>query len=82
MLILYIVIVGMFAGWLADAVLHRGATRGQQFAVGIIGSFVGGLIASLLAGDGIRLRPSGMIGSIVGALVVFAVWNPRRARSH
>lgn len=81
MIFLYIIVIGMFAGWLADAVLHRGATRGQQFAAGLAGSFVGGLIANLLAGDGIALRPSGMIGSVLGAIVVFAVWNPRRRRA-
>ena len=29
---------------------------------------------SLIAGDGLKLRGSGLIGSILGALVVTAVW--------
>lgn len=41
---------------------------------GLVGSFVGGLLVSLLAGDGLSIRPSGLIGSIIGALVVTAVW--------
>jgi uncharacterized membrane protein YeaQ/YmgE (transglycosylase-associated protein family) len=47
-----------------------------------VGSFVGGLLASLIAGDGIQLRPSGIIGSIIGAIVVSAVygWYRRRRR--
>ena len=81
MILLYIIVVGLFAGWLANTVLHRGANPSQQFIAGIAGSFVGGLLANLFAGDGIKLRPSGMIGSIIGAIIIFAVWNPRRARS-
>ena len=47
---------------------------------GLVGSFVGGLLASLVAGDGLAIRPSGIIGSIVGAVVVTALWQ-RRQRS-
>ena len=48
---------------------------------GLIGSFVGGLLASLLAGDGLAIRMSGLLGSFVGAVVVVAVanfWSRRR----
>ena len=79
MIFLYIIVVGLFAGWLADAVLHRGATRGQQLIAGLLGSFVGGTAATLLAGDGFGIHPSGLLGSIAGAIVVFAVWHPARA---
>jgi uncharacterized membrane protein YeaQ/YmgE (transglycosylase-associated protein family) len=48
---------------------------------GLIGSFVGGLLASLIAGDGIRLRPSGLIGTLVGAIVVLLIWGAVRSRS-
>ena len=33
------------------------------------------LLASLLAGDGLAIKPSGLIGSIVGALIVTGVWK-------
>ena len=36
---------------------------------------MGGLLFSLLAGDGLALRPSGLIGSIIGAIVVTAIWQ-------
>ena len=42
---------------------------------GLIGSFVGGLIFSLVAGDGLELRPSGIIGSLLGAVIVTVVWQ-------
>ena len=48
---------------------------------GLVGSFVGGLLASLLTGDGLELRPSGIIGSIVGAIIVTAIWRFAGGRS-
>ena len=34
---------------------------------------MGGLLFSLLAGDGLALRPSGIIGSILGAIIVILI---------
>jgi uncharacterized membrane protein YeaQ/YmgE (transglycosylase-associated protein family) len=42
---------------------------------GLVGSFVGGLLASLIAGDGLAFKPSGVIGSIIGAIIVTAGWH-------
>jgi uncharacterized membrane protein YeaQ/YmgE (transglycosylase-associated protein family) len=79
-LILAILVVGLFAGWVAQLILGGGRQIdwAQALIAGLAGSFVGGLIGSLIAGDGIRLRPSGIIGSIVGALIVVAIWNAVR----
>jgi uncharacterized membrane protein YeaQ/YmgE (transglycosylase-associated protein family) len=75
---LAIIVFGMLIGWLAQFILSRGG-RGTDWAMALVagvgGSFVGGLLFSLLAGDGIDLKPSGLIGSIVGALVITAVWQ-------
>jgi uncharacterized membrane protein YeaQ/YmgE (transglycosylase-associated protein family) len=54
----------------------------MAICAGLIGSFLGGLLVSLLAGDGLRLRPSGIIGSLVGALIVTFLWRSMRARSN
>ena len=52
------------------------ASTGRPLIVaGLVGSFVGGLLVSLLAGDGLALRPSGLIGSFVGAILVTLGWN-------
>jgi uncharacterized membrane protein YeaQ/YmgE (transglycosylase-associated protein family) len=75
-LILAIIVFGLAAGWVAQLLLGRrgrGIDWGLALIAGLLGSFVGGLLASLIAGDGLRLRPSGLIGSIVGAVVVTAV---------
>ena len=78
MLILGIILFGMLIGAVAQLVLGRsggGVNWPLAFAAGIAGSFVGGLLVSLLAGDGLELRPSGIIGSIVGAVIVTAAWQ-------
>jgi uncharacterized membrane protein YeaQ/YmgE (transglycosylase-associated protein family) len=47
---------------------------------GIVGSFLGGLIISLLSGDGLALRPSGILGSLAGAIIVTLAWQWWRTR--
>lgn len=75
MLILAILVLGLAAGWVANMLVGRGKKESwaQLLAIGIAGSFVGGLLSSLIAGDGLALRPSGLIGSIVGATLVLLV---------
>jgi uncharacterized membrane protein YeaQ/YmgE (transglycosylase-associated protein family) len=79
MIILYFIVFGMFAGWLADLILRGRATRAQHLVAGLVGSFIGGTVASLIAGDGLRIRPSGLLGAIAGAIVVLAIWERRPA---
>lgn len=82
MLILAILAFGMLVGWLAQLVLGLGTRpNGQSLVAGLVGSFVGGLLASLIAGDGLALRPSGLIGSFVGAVIVLAIWEYAAKRS-
>jgi uncharacterized membrane protein YeaQ/YmgE (transglycosylase-associated protein family) len=82
-LLLAIVGLGLFAGAVAQLVLGTGVYDidwGEAIVAGLVGSFVGGLLASIIAGDGIQLRPSGIIGSIIGAIVVSAVYGWYRNR--
>lgn len=81
MLILFIIVFGMAAGWVAQLILGRSTNWAEAIVAGLTGSFVGGLLASLLAGDGLEIRASGLIGSIAGALIVLAIWGALRGRS-
>lgn len=84
MLLLAILAFGLLAGALAQLILGTGLYRidwAEALVAGLVGSFVGGMLASLLAGDGLRLRPSGLIGSIIGAVVVTAAHRWFRGRS-
>jgi uncharacterized membrane protein YeaQ/YmgE (transglycosylase-associated protein family) len=78
MLIIGIVLFGMLVGAAAQLLLRtRGRAINWTIAIvaGLLGSFVGGLLISLLAGDGLALRPSGIIGSIGGAILVTLAWS-------
>jgi hypothetical protein len=33
------------------------------------------LLVSLLNGDGLALKPSGLVGSVVGAVIITAIWR-------
>jgi uncharacterized membrane protein YeaQ/YmgE (transglycosylase-associated protein family) len=83
MLIIALIVFGILAGGIAQLILGRSMNEidwTTALVTGLIGSFVGGLLVSLLAGDGLELRPSGLIGSVVGALLVAwlgGMWSRR-----
>jgi uncharacterized membrane protein YeaQ/YmgE (transglycosylase-associated protein family) len=79
-ILLFILVWGMFAGWVAHLLLARNQpiNWAELLVVGLAGSFVGGLLISLVSGDGLALRPSGIIGSILGAVVLLAAWRAIR----
>ena len=85
MLILGLIVFGMAVGWIAQLILGRTGHGNRNWAealiAGLVGSFVGGLLGSLLSDDGLALRPSGIIGSIVGAVIVLLVWGAVRGRA-
>ena len=75
-ILLFILVWGLFAGWIANLILGGGsrpADWGPLLVAGLLGSFVGGMLLSLGAGDGLRIRPSGLVGSILGAVIVLAI---------
>jgi uncharacterized membrane protein YeaQ/YmgE (transglycosylase-associated protein family) len=82
-LIIGLILFGMLVGALAQLILGRhgrGIDWSMAILAGLVGSFVGGLLASLIAGDGLAFRPSGVVGSIVGAIIVTAIWRWARSR--
>ncbi len=71
MLILAILVLGLASGGVANLMVGRAKRSwGQLFLIGITGSFVGGLLGSLINGDGIKLRLSGILGSVIGSVIV------------
>ena len=83
-LILGIILFGMVVGAGAQLILGRRAKSIDwtlAIVAGLLGSFVGGLLSSLLSGDGLHLRVSGILGSLVGALIITAGWQWWRRRS-
>lgn len=84
MLIIGIILFGIVVGGIAQLIVGhspKGIDWSLACGAGLVGSFVGGLVISLLSGDGLALRPSGIIGSIAGAVLVTVVWQWWRGRS-
>ena len=80
MIIFAILGLGLLAGGVAGLVTGE-KDWGRRIIAGLVGSFVGGLLISLIAGDGLALRPSGIIGSIVGAIIVLLILHLATRRS-
>jgi len=78
--ILFLVIVGLVAGFIARAIVpgDDSMSIGATILLGIVGSFVGGLLGALLFGkDGDEglFQASGILGSIVGAVIALLVYR-------
>jgi uncharacterized membrane protein YeaQ/YmgE (transglycosylase-associated protein family) len=82
-LILAIIVFGLVVGIVAQMLLGStwaNSDKAMALVAGIAGSFVGGLLFSLLAGDGLDIRASGIIGSLIGAVIITAIWQWFRRR--
>ncbi|MFK8023526.1 MAG: GlsB/YeaQ/YmgE family stress response membrane protein [Ilumatobacter sp.] len=83
MLILAIIVFGMGVGWLVQIALGRSSRQvdwTMALVAGLGGSLLGGLLGSLIAGDGLALKPSGLIGSFVGAVIITLGWQAYNKR--
>ena len=67
--------VGLVAGSVARVVVRPGRRLGclGTVAVGLAGSVVGGTLANVVAGDGLGVAASGVIGSLLGAVLILAL---------
>jgi uncharacterized membrane protein YeaQ/YmgE (transglycosylase-associated protein family) len=76
-IVLAFIVIALVAGYIANFLVGKG--KGFQtwelFVAGIIGSFVGGTLLSLVFEGDFDISVSGLIGSVIGAIVVLAVWG-------
>jgi uncharacterized membrane protein YeaQ/YmgE (transglycosylase-associated protein family) len=85
-LIVSIIVVGLIAGAVARLLIpgKQNMSVVMTIALGIVGSFVGGFLGYLIfhkdAANGF-LQPSGIIGSIIGAVIVILIWSRVGGRS-
>jgi uncharacterized membrane protein YeaQ/YmgE (transglycosylase-associated protein family) len=67
---------GFIVGLIARALVPGDQSLGfvGTACLGVVGSFVGGLIASLIYGYPLfEMRASGFVGSLIGAIIVLAI---------
>ena len=83
--ILYLLVIGLVAGFIARAVVpgKDALSVPGTILLGIIGSFIGGFLGYVLthhdASDG-AFQASGIIGSILGAVVALLVYRAATGR--
>jgi uncharacterized membrane protein YeaQ/YmgE (transglycosylase-associated protein family) len=77
------IIIGLLAGYIARAVVPGPDPMGifGTLLLGVVGSFVGGFLWTLLFGGGDLLATSGLIGSIVGAIIALLIYRAMSSRS-
>ena len=85
--IIVLIVVGLIAGFVARAVIpgKQAMGIGATIVLGIIGSLVGNLLGSLLfQPHRFEIGTSGIIGSIIGAIIVLGIYvavTGRRSRA-
>lgn len=80
--IIVFLIVGLIAGFIARALVPGPDPMGWlgTMILGIVGSFVGGTLAALVFGGTLDLSATGLIGSIIGAIIVLVIWRAMGGR--
>jgi uncharacterized membrane protein YeaQ/YmgE (transglycosylase-associated protein family) len=85
-LILYLLLVGAIAGYLARLLVPGPDPMGffATVLLGIVGSFVGGFLGYLIFDEDLdqgALQVSGVFGSIIGAVIALLIWRAIGGRS-
>jgi uncharacterized membrane protein YeaQ/YmgE (transglycosylase-associated protein family) len=85
--IITLLLIGLVAGFVARALVPGPDPMGVggTLLLGVVGSFVGGFLGYVLFGKDVgegALQPSGIIGSVIGAILVLLLWRmfSRRGR--
>jgi uncharacterized membrane protein YeaQ/YmgE (transglycosylase-associated protein family) len=78
--IVYMLVIGAIAGFLARFLVpgRDPMSVGTTILLGIVGSFIGGFLGYVITGEDFAdgaLQPSGIIGSIIGAVIALVIYN-------
>jgi len=75
--LIWYVIVGLIAGFVAKSVMHLHLTLLWTILLGLVGSIIAGFATHLFIRPrgGAQFHPAGIVFSILGALLVLFVWS-------
>jgi uncharacterized membrane protein YeaQ/YmgE (transglycosylase-associated protein family) len=79
-LIIYLFVIGIVAGYLARLLVPGPDPMSfwQTVLLGVVGSFAGGLLGYVIFNEDFdegALQASGIIGSIIGAIIALLIWR-------
>ncbi len=82
MSILAWIVLGLIAGFIARMLVPGPDPMGWlgTMVLGIIGSFVGGTLAAVVFGGTLEVSATGLVGSIIGAIIVLLIWRAMGGR--
>ena len=78
MTLLTIIIVGAIVGWLASQIMGRSEGLIMSIIIGIVGSFLGGILSQVFTGEdlaSLNFSWTGVLWSLVGSIVLVALLN-------
>jgi len=70
-------VMGLIAGFIARWLMPGADPMGWvgTMVLGVVGSFVGGTLLALLITGNVDLSATGLLGSILGAVIVLWAWR-------
>jgi uncharacterized membrane protein YeaQ/YmgE (transglycosylase-associated protein family) len=79
-LIVSLIVIGLIAGALARLIIpgKQDLSIPMTVVIGIVGSFLGGVLGYLIFHKDSQngfFQPSGIIGSVIGAIIVLLIWT-------
>jgi uncharacterized membrane protein YeaQ/YmgE (transglycosylase-associated protein family) len=79
-LIISLIVIGLIAGALARLIIpgKQDLSIPMTIVIGIVGSFLGGFLGYVIFHKDSQngfFQPSGIIGSVIGAVIVLLVWT-------
>lgn len=85
MTIISVIIVGGIIGWLASRLMGRHEGFFGSVIIGIVGSFIGSLLAQLFNANNasyMTFRWANLIWALIGSIILVAIINAFSARRH